>query len=40
MLVRARDETRLPCEYGANPFSGFRDIYKKLQFMHTVNGNG
>ena len=25
-LVRARDQTRLPCEFGANPFSGFRDI--------------
>jgi len=33
-LVRARDETRLPCEFGANPFSGSRDISctnKKLQ---------
>jgi len=25
-LVRARDQTRLPCEFGANPFSGSRDI--------------
>jgi len=25
-LVRARDQTCLPCEYGANPFSGSRDI--------------
>jgi len=25
-LVRARDQTRLPCEFGANPFSGFGDI--------------
>jgi len=24
-LVRARDQTRLPCEFGVNPFSGFRD---------------
>jgi len=28
-LVRARDhhQTRLPCEFGANPFSGSRDIW-------------
>jgi len=25
-LVWARDQTRLPCEFGANPFSGSRDI--------------
>jgi len=25
-LVRARDETRLLCEFGTNPFSGSRDI--------------
>jgi len=25
-LVRARLQTRLSCEYGANPFSGSRDI--------------
>ena len=25
-LVRARDQTRLPCEFGANLFSGSRDI--------------
>jgi len=25
-LVRARDQTRLPCEFGANPFSGSRYI--------------
>ena len=25
-LVRARDQTRLPCECCANPMSGFRDI--------------
>ena len=25
-LVRARDQTRLPCEFGANPFSGSRDF--------------
>jgi len=25
-LFRARDQTRLPCELGANPFSGSRDI--------------
>jgi len=24
-LVRSSDQTRLPCEFGANPFSGFRD---------------
>ena len=26
-LVRARDQTRLPCEFGANPLSGSRDIW-------------
>ena len=25
-LDQARDQTRLPCEFGANPFSGSRDI--------------
>jgi len=25
-LVRTRDQTRLPCEFGANPLSGSRDI--------------
>jgi len=25
-LVRARDQTRLPCELGANPFSGSRGV--------------
>jgi len=25
-LVRARDQTRLPREFGANPFGGSRDI--------------
>ena len=25
-LVWARDQTRFPCEFGANPFSGSRDI--------------
>ena len=25
-LVSAKDQTRLPCQFGANPFSGFRDI--------------
>ena len=24
--MRVRDQTRPPCEYGANPFSGSRDI--------------
>ena len=24
--ARARNETRLPCEFGANPFSGSRDV--------------
>jgi len=24
--VQARDQTRLPCEFGANPFSGSGDI--------------
>jgi len=26
-LVRARDQTRLPCEFSENPFSGSRDIF-------------
>jgi len=26
-LVRARDQTRPPCEFGANPFSGSQDIW-------------
>jgi len=26
-LVQARDQTRLPCEFGTNPFSGSRDIF-------------
>ena len=33
-LLRARDQTRLPCEFGANPFGGSRYILhtdKKLQ---------
>jgi len=25
-LVRVRDQTRLPCEFGENPFSGSRNI--------------
>jgi len=25
-LVQARDQTRLPCEFGTYPFSGSRDI--------------
>jgi len=25
-LVQAKDQTRLPCQFGANPFSGSRDI--------------
>jgi len=28
-LVRARDQTHFPCEFGANPFSRFRDISYK-----------
>jgi len=24
-LIQARDQTRLPCEFGVNPFSGSRD---------------
>ena len=33
-LVRARNQTRLPCEFGANPFSSSRNIsqaYKKVR---------
>jgi len=26
-LVRARDQTRLPCEFDANPFRGSSDIW-------------
>jgi len=26
-LVRVREQTRLPCEFGTNPFSGSRDIW-------------
>jgi len=25
-LIRARDQTRLDCEFGGNPFNGSRDI--------------
>jgi len=25
-LVQVRDQTHLPCEFGANPFSGSQDI--------------
>jgi len=34
-LVRARDQTRLPSEFGANPFSGSRDIW----FTHKMKKN-
>jgi len=36
-IFRASDQTRLPCEFGANPFSGSRDIWvtnKKRKFLH------
>jgi len=36
-LVRARDQARLLCEFGANPFSGFRDIsYTKKKHRLTA----
>jgi len=28
-LVRAREQTCLPCEFGANAFSGSRDVWVK-----------
>jgi len=30
-LVRARDQTRLSCELGANPFSSSRDISNQIK---------
>jgi len=34
-LVRARDQTHLPCEFGTNPFSGSRDIsYTNKKVRH------
>jgi len=30
-LIRARDQPRLPSEFGVNPFSGFRYIYVYTQ---------
>jgi len=35
-LIRARDQTRLPCEFGANPFSGSRDISYTNKKSQTV----
>jgi len=32
-LVRASDQTHLPCEFGANLFSGSRDIRLKHIFV-------
>jgi len=31
---QARDETRLPCEFGANPFSGSRDTSYTKTYSH------
>jgi len=41
-LVRARDQTRLPCEFGTNPFSDSKDIWqaveigRKMPFLSLV----
>jgi len=34
-FVRARDQTCLPCEFGANPFRGSRDISYTNKKMQT-----
>ena len=44
-LVRASDQTCLPCEFGANPFSGSRDIWltnkwKKQKAADSRDGTG
>ena len=35
-LIRAMDQTRLPWEFGANPFSGSRDISYTSKRSHTA----
>jgi len=35
-LVSAKDQTRLPCQFGANPFSGFRDISYTNEKSHSA----
>jgi len=35
-LIRARDPTRLLCEFGTNPFSGSRDISYTKQKSHSM----
>jgi len=30
-LAKAMDQSRIPCEFGANPFSGSRDIAYKTK---------
>jgi len=35
-LVRARDQTRLPCALGANQFSGSRDIWGTSETRHRA----
>jgi len=35
-LVRVRQQTRLPCEFGANQFSDSRDIRQKPYFLSVV----
>jgi len=34
-LVRVRDQTRLPCEFGANPFSSSRDYGAKNRTLRS-----
>ena len=34
-LIQARDQTRLPCEFGANPFSGSQDISYTNKTLQT-----
>jgi len=35
-LLRARDRTRILCEFGANPFSGSGDISYKNKKYHRL----
>jgi len=35
-LFRARDQTRLACEFGANPFSGSRDIHTQTKVIDSA----
>ena len=35
-LVQARDQTRFPCEFGANPFCGSRDDSGDISFTNKI----